>query len=135
MGLGINRNGKNQLGRLWMKLRDEYKNKNWLRSTIFTSSFEIWYNINRVMIVKKLRVINKNGYLYKLEDINKRIYKLNIEFINADVNEDDYILLPEKILEEKNIYTYGPIIAKDDINEYIVITNNGNETYLQRYYG
>ena len=26
-GWGINRNGENQLGKLWMKLREEYKNK------------------------------------------------------------------------------------------------------------
>ena len=85
----------------------------------------------------KLRVIDKNKYDYLLEDNENNKYKINIEFYDIEVNIGDYIYLNEKILDEKNIYTFGPLIEDKNIKEedIIKIIKNNEEIYLQRYYG
>jgi len=59
--------------------------------------------------VKKVQVVKINNYIYTLEDNNK-LYDINIEFQDTEVNVGDYIFIDDKVLEEANIYTYGPII-------------------------
>lgn len=89
----------------------------------------------------KLKVHRIEKYDYILETNNKT-YKVNIEFLgDKKPTIDNIIYLPQKIIEEKNLYTYGPLNGKYckniDITEeelLKVITPN-EEYYLQRYYG
>ena len=46
----------------------------------------------------------------------------------------DYLTLPEEIIEEENIYTFGDIYDKNQ-DDIIKVERNNNVIYLQRYYG
>lgn len=84
--------------------------------------------------MKKVRVKEINGYDYVLEDIDNT-YTLNIEFYDVEVHIGDYIYISDKILNEKNVFAFGPInkVSKDE--DIIKLIHNNNEIYLQRYYG
>lgn len=89
--------------------------------------------------MEKLMIVEKNKYNYMLKNSKGEVFFLNMEFY--DVNEpniNDYIYLSKKILNTKNIYSFGKItkdinlIKKEDI---IKITSGNKEYYLERYYG
>ena len=90
----------------------------------------------------KLRIINKNNLLYTLLDIEGNEYDKHIEFIGDKIPQmGDYIYLTKRILNEINIFCYGPLNSiyskKDNVNKHElmkVVTKDG-EYYLQRYYG
>jgi len=84
--------------------------------------------------VKKVQVVKINNYIYTLEDNNK-LYDINIEFQDTEVNVGDYIFIDDKVLEEANIYTYGPIIENNDLEDIIKIVKDDKEIFLQRYFG
>ena len=91
----------------------------------------------------KLRIINIDNYNnYILEDNNKKIINLIIEFLGDKIPAvNDTIYINDKILKEKNLYTYGPLNSKYSKNiditeeELIKIITAKEEYYLQRYYG
>lgn len=85
--------------------------------------------------MKKLKVIKIDNYLYTLEDEERKIHTRNFEFLDTKVDIGDYIYIDDNALEENNIYTYGKIEEKSDVEDYIKIIHNNNEIYLQRYYG
>lgn len=85
--------------------------------------------------MKKVKVIKIDNYVYTLEDSDKLIYKKNFEFYDTDISVGDYIYISDEVLDEENIYTYGPIIENNDVNDLIKIIHNNKEIYLQRYYG
>ncbi len=88
--------------------------------------------------MKKVKLIKINEYDYVFEDSNSKIYNLNIEFHgNIVPKEGDIIFFPDTILNEKNLYAYGPF--KEDKNlsddDLIKVVSSKGEYYLQRYYG
>lgn len=85
--------------------------------------------------MKKVRVIEVNNYVYTIEDTNKKKYNINIEFIDNNISIGDIIYMPNEVLMEKNIYTYGPIENNTNVDELIKIVKDKQEIYLQRYYG
>ena len=90
--------------------------------------------------MEKLRIINIEDTNYTLED-NNRKYNINIIFYgNKYPQTNDIVYIPIKILQEKNIYAYGPLKSNYSKNidieeEFIKIVTNEEEYYLQRYYG
>ena len=84
----------------------------------------------------RLTIIDIDEYTYTLKDSEENIYKKVFHFINTKYKPTigDYITLPETILNEKNIYTFGSVykIENDDV---IKIERNNDTLYLQRYYG
>lgn len=85
--------------------------------------------------MKKLKVIKIDNYLYTLEDEDKNIYVINIEFIDTDINIGDYLYISNEVLEENNLYTYGPIEKESDIKDLVKVIKKDKDEYLQRYYG
>jgi hypothetical protein len=92
--------------------------------------------------VLKLNIIEIDNYDYKLRDKSNKEYTINIEFIDLDTKPviGDYLYLPNKIVKEKNIYTFGPIgnkySRKENIEgEVIKVVTGIKEYYLQRCYG
>jgi hypothetical protein len=85
--------------------------------------------------MKKLQIKKVNNYEYTLIDKEKE-YILNIEFYDIEKpNIGDYIYLPNKILEENILYSFGPIKRNAKDEEYIKLDIKGSSIYLQRYYG
>lgn len=87
------------------------------------------------MDMKKVTVIEINGYIYTLEDEDNKRYKINIEFYDTKIDIGDIIYLNEKVLKETNLYAYGPINERAKIDDLIKIVKNDKNIYLQRYYG
>ena len=85
--------------------------------------------------MKKVKVIKASKYDYVLEDNNKKQYNINIEFYDTEVNEGDIIFVDDKVLEETNLYAYGPLLEEANIEDLIKIVKDGKNIYLQRYYG
>ena len=85
--------------------------------------------------MKKVKVIKASKYDYVLEDNNKKQYNINIEFYDTEVNEGDIIFVDDKVLEETNLYAYGPLLEEANIEDLIKIVKDGKDIYLQRYYG
>ena len=59
--------------------------------------------------MKKVKVVNIDNYVYTFEDKDQKTYTKNIEFQGTEMNIGDYIYIPNEVLEEDNIYTYGPV--------------------------
>ena len=85
--------------------------------------------------MKKVKVTNIDNYLITLEDINKKQYIRNIEFYDIKINVGDIIYISDDVLNEENLYTYGPIQEDATMNDLIKIVKEDKEVYLQRYYG
>lgn len=86
--------------------------------------------------MKKVQILEiEDNYLYTLRDNDNKIYKKNIEFYDTEVSIGDYIYLDDQILNEVNIFAYGPIIENNEVEDLIKLIHNGKEIYLQRYYG
>lgn len=91
----------------------------------------------------KLKIIDIKDYDYVLEDINKKTYNLNIQFygLNEKIKTNDYIYISQELLNEKNLYSFGPFnsIYGKSVNlnedEIIKIVTSKEEFYLKRYYG
>ena len=88
----------------------------------------------------KLKITKIENTSHTLED-DKNKYNVNIIFYGEKTpKENDIIYIPEKILQEINIYAYGPLNSKyskniDNEEEFIKIVNEKEDYYLQRYYG
>ncbi len=86
--------------------------------------------------MKKVKIINiTDRYLLTLRDNDRKTYQKNIEFYNTPVSVGDYIIIPEMVLEEINLFTYGPIIENNDPIDLMTLIHDGVEVHLQRYYG
>ena len=86
--------------------------------------------------MKKVKVVNiEDKYLLTLEDSNNKIYKKNIEFYEIDIKIGDYIYIDDKVFDESNIYTYGPLLPNANEDDLIKIVKKDKDIYLQRYYG
>lgn len=86
--------------------------------------------------MKKVQILEiEDNYFYTLRDNDNKIYKKNIEFYDTEVSIGDYIYLDDQILNEVNIFAYGPIIENNEVEDLIKLIHNGKEIYLQRYYG
>lgn len=85
--------------------------------------------------MKKVKVIKVDNYVITLEDNNKKEYIKNIEFYNIDLKEGDIIYISDEVLEEDNIYTYGPVKEDATMDDLIKIIKEDKSIYLQRYYG
>ena len=89
--------------------------------------------------MKKLKIVETNNYNYLLNTEEGEVFFINIDFIDVDKKPGvgDYIFLPDNILNNKNIYTYGKVI--NDINtkeeDMIKVIVDDQEIYLERYYG
>ena len=94
-------------------------------------------NINNAHLIK-LKIINIDGYNYTLEDERGNSVIKNIEFyIENKPKIGGYIYMSEKVIKEKNIFTYGKIYDYKSIkaDEIIKIETNEEKLFLQRYYG
>ena len=87
------------------------------------------------MKMKKVTVVAKEDYLYTLEDSNKKRYEINIEFYDAKIDVGDVIFVDEKVLQEVNLYAYGPLKGEARVEDLIKIVKDNKDIYLQRYYG
>ena len=74
--------------------------------------------------MKKVKVIKANKYDYVLEDNNKKQYNINIEFYDTEVNEGDIIFVDDKVLEETNLYAYGPLLEEANVEDLIKIVKD-----------
>ena len=89
----------------------------------------------------KSKIIKIDNTNYTLE-INNKTYNINIIFYGEKKPKiKEIIYIPDKILNEINIYSYGPLKSKYSINdntkeeEFIKVITQQEEYYLQRYYG
>ena len=88
----------------------------------------------------RLKIISKDKYDYCLLDNAGKKYNINIDFINTNYipGVDDYLYLTKEMIEEVNIYTFGPLsknINTIDGNDIIKVSSGSEEFFLQRYYG
>ena len=90
-------------------------------------------------IMKKVRILEANDNSYILVSSDGKQYEKSIEFYNVEAPKvGDLLYLSDKILNDVNIYCFGPFeenlknINEDDI---IKIVSSNQEYYLQRYYG
>lgn len=88
-----------------------------------------------MILMKKVQVKEINNYVYTLITDDNKTYDINIEFYDTSVDIGDYIFIDDKVLEETNLYAYGPIKENNDPEDLIKIVKDDKEIYLQRYYG
>lgn len=89
----------------------------------------------------KLIIVSIEENIYTLKSENKT-YEVVIQFYGDKVPKlNDIIYIPSKILNEVNIYAYGPLNSVYSKNidtteeELIKVVTEKEEYYLQRYYG
>ena len=88
----------------------------------------------------RVKIVDIDGNIYRLEKDNV-IYKVHIFLVSSKKLEiGDTLYISNKILIEKNLYTYGDINSKyskniDLASEYLKVIKKDEEYYLQRYYG
>jgi len=93
--------------------------------------------------MKKYRVVETNNYNYSLQDDWGILNNLNIELIdtNEKIEVNNIITLSEKLIKEKNIYTFGPVennqdsTAKRASDEIMILEKENKKICFQRYYG
>ena len=90
--------------------------------------------------MRKLQILKINNYDYLLKSEDNRKYNLNLQFyyLGNELKEKDCLYVSEKILDENNFYSFGPINSADiniDEDDIIKIILDNKEIYLQRYYG
>ena len=88
----------------------------------------------------KVKILSINDYYYDLLDRNGNLYNKNIGFNNISVipNVGDYMYLTEEILQEDNIYTFGPLnSSSNELNssDIIKIVTKDDQFFLRRLYG
>ncbi len=88
--------------------------------------------------MRKLKIIDINNYDYTLIDEDGNIFTMNIGFLGLESNPtvDDYIYIPENILNEVNFFSFG-VINDSNVKDkdLIKIVSKNKQYYLQRYYG
>ena len=74
---------------------------------------------------------------YTFENINKETITKNINFDKKTPQLNDIVYLPKEIVNEINIFQYGPIYDLNNLNtnEVIKVETKTEEYFLQRYYG
>ena len=97
----------------------------------------------------KLKIVEKNKYMYKLQDEDNRMYMLNIEFLDIEETpqKGDVIYINKELLNPKHdgystSFTFGNLDNKygranlsiDDI-DIIKVVKHEKEIYLKRLYG
>ena len=85
-------------------------------------------------------ILNKiNDFSYVFKDNNDKEYTMNIQFYNIEKpSVGDIFYFSDKILNEKNLFSFGPLNNEDPnitIDDIIKANINGSDIYLQRYYG
>ena len=89
--------------------------------------------------MKKLKIVEKNNYNYLLNTPEGEVFFINVEFLDIDKKPDigDYIYLPESVLNNKNMYTYGKVLnnLQTEEEDIIKVIIDDQEIYLERYYG
>jgi len=97
----------------------------------------------------KLKITNKDNYIYNLKDEKENDYILNLEFfnINENIKDGDYIHISAELLNPRyagysTSYTFGNLnnkYGKDNFEsidiDVIKIEKNEKEIYLKRIYG
>lgn len=97
----------------------------------------------------KLKITNKDNYIYNLKDEKENDYILNLEFfdINESIKDGDYIHISAELLNPRyagysTSYTFGNLnnkYGKDNFEsidiDVIKIEKNEKEIYLKRIYG
>ena len=85
----------------------------------------------------KFKIISINNYDYTLEDEKGNKIIKNLDFYNYELNINDYLYIPERIVKEINIFQYGDIynFNKLELDELIKIETKKDICFLQRYYG
>ncbi len=97
----------------------------------------------------KLKIINRDNYIYNLKDEKENNYILNLEFFHIDesIELGDYLYISAELLNTRYAgystnYTFGGLnnkYGKDNIKlndiDVIKIEKNGKEIYLKRIYG
>jgi hypothetical protein len=92
----------------------------------------------------KLIILEINNYVYILKSENNTKYILNLEFINIDkkVSINNIIYMNKELINEKEVYTFGPLNAKygkkielETEKDIAILEINDERIYLQRYYG
>ena len=87
----------------------------------------------------KLTIVQNDEYAnYVLKDNKNNDYYLNINFMNMEKPKvGTEIIIPKKVINEDVSLNYGVIDEenrpKDD--ELLILSYEGKETYLQRFYG
>jgi len=99
--------------------------------------------------MEKLKIVNKNNYVYTLETENKYTYNMNLEFFDIERMPEigNYIWMNEELLNSmykgySTNYTFGNLANKygkenitlDDI-DVIKLLLDEKEIYLKRLYG
>ena len=97
------------------------------------------------LIQLQVEDINDNTYKLLYKDNNTYIFK--IYFDNINCTDIKYIYMNSKLLdtdyyEYSTTYTFGPIgkvygrvLTNKTIQDLVMIENDNNKIYLQRYYG
>ena len=103
----------------------------------------------REIKMMKLRIVEKNDYLYNLEDEINNKYVMSLDFLDIGNSPkvDNYICMNEELLNPKydgysTFYTFGSLdsqygkndIELDDI-DVIKLVMDEKEIYLKRLYG
>lgn len=91
----------------------------------------------------KVEIIEKRNYGYLVKGNNNKEYDIKIRFyhLKKELQEGNFLYLPEKILLEDMMHYFGPLGSKYSINknpteeEFIKIVTDQEEFYVQRYYG
>lgn len=85
--------------------------------------------------MKKVKLVKIGDYnLYTFSD-GKNEYKKNIFFEDFKPSVGDILFFPNKVLEEINLFTYGPLLKDTKAEEAIKIIHDGKEIFMSRYYG
>jgi hypothetical protein len=62
-------------------------------------------------------------------------YLKDIEFYDTEISVGECLLIPDEVLDELNMFVYGPVIEDNDPIDLITLFHSGKEITLQRYYG
>ena len=87
----------------------------------------------------KLTIVQSDEYSnYILKDVDGKNYSLNINFIGIEKPKvGDSIYIQESVIKEDVSLNYGLVDEenKPSEDELIILNNNKEDRYLQRFYG
>ena len=94
----------------------------------------------------KLQVVRKSKSEYFLIDKDNNNYKLNLYFYDTDIDFKyiymSYELLNPNYFEYSNRYNFGPLgtvygrkLSTSTIQDLVILENDTDRIFLQRYYG
>ncbi len=90
---------------------------------------------------EKYKIKNINDCIYFLEDSKGKEVEKPIFFYDIEPKVGDTLYIPETIIKESTVFSYGLVgseYAKNENikeEEFIKLESDGVSTYLQRYYG